>query len=189
MRIEGPEIYKLALTPAAFTVLCAKGTDKFSGLATNKLPKLYIVSISGKPVYVGYTKRRVSDRLREGWSAVGQHGYHGYAWRHGNDNAVLSVWCHMDAVDRNERDIETVEAEVVFLIRDRTMARVSDRDPFPPIDASSPQGRRKNHAALPALAYLIEGCRLRIGTPDLRFTKPLLGRHSHRHLAMAHRRA
>ncbi len=117
MRIEGPEIYKLTLTPTAFTVLCAKGTDKFSGLARNDLPKLYIVSISGKPMYVGYTKRDVRSRLRDGWNATGQHGYHGYSWRHGSDNAVLSVWCHMDAVERNEIDIETVEAEVVFLIR------------------------------------------------------------------------
>lgn len=81
------------------------------------MPKLYIVSISGKPVYVGYTKRDVRCRLRDGWNATGQHGYHGYSWRHGNDSAVLSVWCHMDAVGRNEIDIETVEAEVVFLIR------------------------------------------------------------------------
>jgi hypothetical protein len=117
MQIEGPEIYNLALTPTAFTVLCAKGTDKFSGLATNKLPKLYIVSVSGKPVYVGRTKRSVRGRLRDGWNATGLHGYYGYAWRHGNDSAVLSVWCHIDAVDRNECDIETVEAEVVFLIR------------------------------------------------------------------------
>jgi hypothetical protein len=105
------------LTPTAFTALCAKGTDKFSGLATNQLPKLYIISISGKPVYVGHTKRSVRARLYEGWNATGKHGYHGYRVRHGNAKAVLSIWCHMDAVGRNARDIETVEAEVVYLIR------------------------------------------------------------------------
>lgn len=86
-------------------------------MATNKLPKLYIVSIGGEPVYVGITKRSISGRLRGGWNATGETGYYGYRWRHGNESAVLSVWCHMDAPDRNERDIETVEAEVVFLIR------------------------------------------------------------------------
>jgi hypothetical protein len=116
MKIEGPEVYELALTDSAMTVRCAKGTPRFSGLATNKLPKLYIVSIAGKPVYVGFTKRNVRNRLREGLKAVGEHGYHGYAWRK-NKKATLSVWCHTNAVSRNERDIETVEAEVVFRIR------------------------------------------------------------------------
>ena len=41
----------------------------------------------------------------------------GYAWRRGHSSAALNVWYHMDAVDRKERDIETVEAEVVYLIR------------------------------------------------------------------------
>jgi hypothetical protein len=30
---------------------------------------------------------------------------------------VLDVWCHVDAKERNERDIKTIEAEVVYLIR------------------------------------------------------------------------
>jgi hypothetical protein len=117
MRIEGPERYQLTFTPDAFTVLCAAGTDRFSGLATNKLPKLYIASIDNKPVYVGLTKQSIRSRLRFGWNARGEGGYHGYAWRRENTSATLDVWCHMDARERNERDIETVEAEVVFLIR------------------------------------------------------------------------
>lgn len=117
MKIEGPEIYEMAFTPTEFEILCGKGTNKFSGLASSNMPKLYIASIDKKPVYVGLTKQSIRNRLRLGWSASGQHGYHGYTWRHGNDKATLSVWCHVDAVNRNEHDIETVEAEVVFLIR------------------------------------------------------------------------
>jgi hypothetical protein len=45
------------------------------------------------------------------------HGYHGYAWRHHHAKAMLDVWCHEDARDRDTIDIETIEAEVVFLIR------------------------------------------------------------------------
>lgn len=82
-----------------------------------KTPKLYIASINNKPIYVGITKQSIRNRLRLGWSATGEGGYHGYAWRHGNKSASLDVWCHVDALNRNERDIETVEAEVVFLIR------------------------------------------------------------------------
>jgi hypothetical protein len=43
MRIEGPERYQLTFGPESFTVLCAKGTDKFSGLAMLKFPKLYVL--------------------------------------------------------------------------------------------------------------------------------------------------
>jgi hypothetical protein len=117
MQLQGPDRYQLTFTPEAFTVLCPKGTDRFSGMATSELPKLYIASIDNKPIYVGITKQSIRNRLRLGWNANGESGYHGYAWRHGNTAANLDVWCHVDAVDRNERDIETVEAEVVFLIR------------------------------------------------------------------------
>jgi hypothetical protein len=117
MKLNGPDCYQLTFTSEAFEVLCSKGTDRFSGLATSNLPKLYIASINDKPIYVGITKQSIRNRLRFGWNAKGESGYHGYAWRHGNSFANLDVWCHVDAVDRNERDIETVEAEVVYLIR------------------------------------------------------------------------
>jgi hypothetical protein len=117
MRIKGLERYQLTFTPEAFTILCAKGTNKFSGLSTSDLPKLYIASINSKPIYVGITKQSIRNRLRLGLNAKGDSGYYGYAWRHGNTAAVLDVWCHSDATERNERDIETVEAEVVYLKR------------------------------------------------------------------------
>ena len=116
MRIDGPERYQLTFTPEVFTVLCAKGTNKFSGLSTSDLPNLYIASIDNKPIYVGITKQSIRNRLRLGWNAKGESGDYGYAWPHGHTTVVLDVWCHSDAVERNERDIETVEAEVVYLI-------------------------------------------------------------------------
>ena len=79
MRIQGPDRYQLTFTPHDFKVLCAKRTDKFSGMATSKFPKLYIVSIDNKPIYVGITKQSIRSRLRYGWSAKGEGGYHGYA--------------------------------------------------------------------------------------------------------------
>jgi hypothetical protein len=66
MQIEGPERYRLTFTPDRFTVLCSRGSNKFSGIAMLKLPKLYIVSIGGKPVYVGTTKQAIGTRLRVG---------------------------------------------------------------------------------------------------------------------------
>jgi hypothetical protein len=118
MLITGPERYKLTFDATAFVVTCARGTSKFSGIATSKKPKLYIVSVDEKPIYVGVTKQSIRNRLRFGWNAEGEGGYYGYAWRHGLTEAFLDVWCHDDAPAENPvLDIETVEAEVVFLIR------------------------------------------------------------------------
>lgn len=118
MQISGPDRYKLIVDNKSFAVLSAKGSPTFSGLATSKQPKLYIVSIDEKPIYVGVTKQSMRNRLRFGWKAVGAHGYYGYAWRHRFTEANLDVWCHDAPPTENpSRDIETVEAEVVFLIR------------------------------------------------------------------------
>ena len=118
MRIVGPERYELTYDEHSFSVLCKDNTPKFSGVAASKMPKLYIASIDSIPVYVGITKRRMSERLRYGWNASGQHGYQGYAWRRKGTNAVLHVWGDEDQVsERNHLDLETVEAEIVYLIR------------------------------------------------------------------------
>jgi hypothetical protein len=118
MQISAPQRYRLAFDANAFRVTCEKGTDKFSGIATSDKPKLYIASSADKPFYVGITKQSLRNRLRFGWSADGRGGYHGYAWRHKLTEANLDVWCHEDALETEPmKDIETVEAEVVFLIR------------------------------------------------------------------------
>lgn len=82
MRISGSDRYKLSFDANAFTVECAKGTPNFSGTATNKKPKLYIVSVDEQAIYVGVTKQPMRNRVRLGWNAKGEHGYHGYAFRH-----------------------------------------------------------------------------------------------------------
>jgi len=118
MRISGPERYVLLFDAKKFTVSSSKGTVKFSKLATSKLPKLYTVSVDGQLFYVGVTRQSIRTRFRTGFNATGANGYHGYAWRHSLTKATLDVWCHEDAPTENpERDIETVEAEVVFLAR------------------------------------------------------------------------
>ena len=119
VKVSGPDRYELTITPTAFTVQCSKGTPRFSGIATSKKPKLYVVSVEGAPIYVGITKQPMRNRLRFGWSADGAHGYHGYKWRHKHERATLDVWCHEDAPNEGTLDVEIVEAEVVFLIRSR----------------------------------------------------------------------
>lgn len=118
MRITGPERYKLTFDRHGFRVTCERNTSRFSGIATSKKPKLYIASVDDNPFYVGVTKQSLRNRLRFGWKAKGEGGYYGYAWRNVLTTAFLDVWCHEDASGtKPELDIETIEAEVVFLIR------------------------------------------------------------------------
>lgn len=118
MKISGPERYALSVTPTSYEVTCERRTSTFSGLATSRKPKLYVVSVDQKPIYVGVTKQPIRNRLRLGWSAKGETGYYGYAWRHHHHSVALDIWSHDDAPAANAcLDIETIEAEVVFLIR------------------------------------------------------------------------
>jgi hypothetical protein len=118
MEIVGPETYNLTFDSENYTVLCPKGTTKFSGLATSKLPKLYVVVAETKPIYVGITRQSMRARFRLGFEATGENGYHGYAWRRELRRAQLFIWAHEDTPTVHaERDIETVEAEIVFLAR------------------------------------------------------------------------
>ena len=50
--LSGPDRYVLTITPASFAVECAQGTPRFSGIATSRKPKLYIVSVDDSPIYV-----------------------------------------------------------------------------------------------------------------------------------------
>jgi hypothetical protein len=112
--------YRLTVSSTSFMVLCPKGTDKFSGRATSDLPKLYVISADDHPIpfYVGITKQPMRNRLRFGWDANGKGGYYGYAWRHHMTQANLDLWCHTDPpVERPCLDAETIEAELVFMIR------------------------------------------------------------------------
>lgn len=120
MIFEDAGRYRLSVQARSFTLLCPKGTAKFSGHATSDLPKLYIVSAVDNPIpfYVGITKQPMRSRLRFGWNASGENGYYGYAWRHYVNQANLDLWCHTDPPAENPcLDAETIEAELVFLIR------------------------------------------------------------------------
>lgn len=58
----------------------------------------------------------MSVRLRGGLKADGAHGYHGYSWGKKNQEICLDVW-YLDGEDIRPADLETIEAEVVFLYR------------------------------------------------------------------------
>lgn len=122
MKLAGPDHYRVSIASAPsspqFEIEDSHGSGKFSGRATSKLPKLYVVSAGRRPIYVGITRQSMRQRLRYGWSANGKGGYYGYQWRHHFSEVSLDVW-YLDAPASGNLmlDIETIEAEVVFLIR------------------------------------------------------------------------
>lgn len=125
MNLIGPSRFKVTYTPYRKSILCEKQTSKFSGLMTSKKPKLYIFSRDGKPLYVGATVQSMSARLSLGWKD-NESGYYGFQLRHEGSEVDLDVWVDTDPVQpringrRSGSDIETVEAEVVYLLRHRT---------------------------------------------------------------------
>jgi len=89
--------------------------SNFVAPSTKPGPKLYcVVDNEGNIHYIGQTKRSLAARMRSGFSPKSGSGYHGYKWRHNDGLYKLIVW-FMSLEDH----IETVEAEIVYLIRDR----------------------------------------------------------------------
>ena len=77
--------------------------------------KLYVVMNGSDFCYVGITSQPMSTRLRTGFRPNTKMGYHGYKW------SVLSqvdlhIWMSTVGRDRTE----SIEAELVFLIRQET---------------------------------------------------------------------
>lgn len=118
MKILGPERYSLILDSESYSVRGPDNTTKFFKLAASHQPKLYVVSVNENPIYIGITKQPMRSRLRFGWTAKGQAGYWGYPWRNKFNEVNLDIWYHMNPEEsKSMLDFETIEAEVVFIIR------------------------------------------------------------------------
>jgi hypothetical protein len=116
--LEGPDRFELTFDPSRCSVVHPNGAKTFTGRAARSWPKLYVAVADDKPIYVGVTRQSISGRLRLGWQADGSTGYHGYAWRHQLTSASLLVWySNVDEGHASQRELETIEAEVVFQIR------------------------------------------------------------------------
>ena len=124
MRLEGPVRYRVAILPSSdprlFEITDMDGKTKLSADATSSRPKLYIVTANEAPIYVGITRQRIRSRLRFGFTAQGKAGYYGYQWRHIYQEVALDLWYNLDPPEPNPMlDVETIEAEAVFLIRQK----------------------------------------------------------------------
>ena len=117
MKFEHAQRYRLDTRTDSYTVIGPDGVPHFTAPATTRIPKLYVISLAGVPGYIGITSQSVSSRLRFGLRAIGQHGYHGYRWRN-QRSLALDIWCLTGAPsNRASIEIKSIEAEVVFLIR------------------------------------------------------------------------
>ncbi|MEI6378099.1 MAG: hypothetical protein WCO55_00425 [Candidatus Falkowbacteria bacterium] len=115
MKIIGPEYFKLKINNSKSFDLLPQMDIVYS---TKKgVPKLYIVSHNKKPIYVGITTQPIRSRINYGFSAVGRGGYHGYKWRNNYKEVDLNIWIHQDG--DNKEDVEIIEAEVVYEIRNQ----------------------------------------------------------------------
>ncbi len=118
MKLLGPDRFDLTFDARDFKVASTSGETQFTGRSAGRTPKLYVMSAQGRPFYVGVTTQPMRARLRLGFKADGSTGYHGYKWRHSLRRATLDIWYHpRPGSDAAFRDLETIEAEAVFLLR------------------------------------------------------------------------
>jgi hypothetical protein len=96
------------------------GEDSFSGSVASRCSKIYVVRDGRRIVYVGSTTQSLRSRLYGALRANGKNGYHGYGWKTHTGPLSLDVWV-LDGIDcvKAKRCLiaETVEAEIVFLVR------------------------------------------------------------------------
>ena len=106
MQMLGPHRYHLTFTPEE--IIGVNGGENFIAPVAGPGPKLYIISSENTPIYVGQTIRRIRRRLNDGFNAI-----YGYQWRYLGE-ATIDIWT-LEGGDAMA--LETVEGEVVFLIR------------------------------------------------------------------------
>ena len=120
IKIEKSQIYTLRLKKfGKYELLENKKKARFSKPASaSKIAKLYTLSLNKKIIYVGITSRSLATRLRDGFKATGKTGYYGYKWKSLKEELILHIWTATeDGKLISLREMETIEAEVVFLCR------------------------------------------------------------------------
>jgi len=112
--------YEVKVSKTAYKCISVNGqpTDHFITPDTKAgIQKLYVLKSGNEIYYVGVTSQSMSSRLRIGYRANGEQGYHGYKWIGKIPRAELLVWCFTES-DRSP--VEAIEGELVYLVRNRT---------------------------------------------------------------------
>jgi hypothetical protein len=153
MQLPTPQVYTLQLGErAAYQVWLSRGDRKgFRKPATLRCPKLYVVTRQKKIHYVGVTNQPMSARIKFGLKAEGEEGYHGYKWKSIRDRLRLLVWSFATESGKPFlRELETVEAELAFLVR-----KVTGRWPLSQIEIHFYQATPAHIKAVSAIFALI----------------------------------
>jgi len=119
MRISKPNSYKVKIENCRCQ--CVEANGQLAKVfvppdTADNCPKLYVVKQGEEVIYVGITKQDIRKRLRYGMTAGGEHGYSGYKWKHLPEVELL-IWTFPRV---KIEDVEAIEGEVVYFIRDRT---------------------------------------------------------------------
>jgi hypothetical protein len=123
MNLSQPQVFDLQLKPkSTYSVILDGGSRRgFTNPATLVCPKICVVTESKDIRYVGVTNRPMASRLNTGLKANGNGGYHGYKWKHLTKPLVLTVWSFANRARKDFlRELEAVEAEFAFLVRQTT---------------------------------------------------------------------
>ncbi len=120
MKTNNYNRYKIKLSENDYKCLSVNGKsiDHFVAPDTKTgTQKLYVLKNDNEIYYVGVTSQSMSSRLRIGYRANGEQGYHGYKWIGNISKAELFVWCFTEG-DRSTA--EAIEGELVYLVRNKT---------------------------------------------------------------------
>jgi len=122
MKINPPNAYYLdpALDSGFGRTSHQTGKSNFEYPDTVPCQKLYVVMEGQDFHYVGITNTSIATRLRTGLKASGKAGYHGYKWKSHSTQLTLLVWSFPHKKKEFRLQLETIEAETVYLIRSRT---------------------------------------------------------------------
>lgn len=95
--------------------LDGQNVASFRNPATQPCEKLYLIKHGHSFCYIGKTSRPIAQRMYVGFNPHTETGYHGYPWRN-LERVDVFVW----PTGLDKKETETVEAEVVFLVRKNT---------------------------------------------------------------------
>lgn len=112
--------YKIQIVDSACRCTEVNGHQTIHFIAPDTksgIQKLYVVKDGKDICYVGITSQPISSRLRTGFIDDGHYGYHGYKWKDKLKQAELFVWTFPN---KEQGFVETIEGELVYLIRNQT---------------------------------------------------------------------
>jgi hypothetical protein len=113
--MQGPFIYQLIVNDGQITK-----DRNFEAPTTMAGQKIYVISQNRSILYVGITKQSIANRFRAGQNAHTNpiNGYYGYRWLNENRNLTLSIYvADQNEISNDDQFVETVEAEIAYLIR------------------------------------------------------------------------